>query len=72
MILSMGMCKIEKFKSVCSECGHEKDKSYSVVIMPDGVECNHIGCKNHVTHPCEGCGRKGANGVAYVKIESII
>jgi len=19
--------------------------------------CNHIGCYNHETHPCEGCGR---------------
>jgi len=22
-----------------------------------GIPCNHPGCLNHVTHPCEGCGR---------------
>lgn len=25
----------------------------------DGVPCNHPGCFNHVSHPCEGCGRIG-------------
>ena len=23
----------------------------------DGEPCSHIGCLNHVTHPCENCGR---------------
>ena len=23
----------------------------------EGQPCNHKGCLNHVTHPCEGCGR---------------
>lgn len=23
----------------------------------DGEPCQHRGCLNHVTHPCEGCGR---------------
>lgn len=23
----------------------------------DGEPCGHPGCLNHVTHPCEGCGR---------------
>jgi len=23
----------------------------------DGEPCKHIGCLNHVSHPCEGCGR---------------
>lgn len=23
----------------------------------DGEPCEHKGCLNHVTHPCEGCGR---------------
>ena len=27
------------------------------VLPPDGVPCSHPGCLNHVTHPCEGCGR---------------
>lgn len=25
--------------------------------LRDGEPCGHIGCLNHVTHPCEGCGR---------------
>lgn len=28
-------------------------------IIPDGVPCYHKGCLNHITHPCEGCGRIG-------------
>ena len=32
----------------------------------DGVPCSHDGCLNHLTHPCEGCGRIG--GRAYVMI----
>jgi len=24
----------------------------------DGLPCPHKGCKSHVTHPCEVCGRK--------------
>lgn len=26
-------------------------------ILKDGDPCGHPGCLNHVTHPCEGCGR---------------
>lgn len=29
--------------------------------IEDGKECS-IGCKNHVTHPCEKCGRIQARG----------
>ncbi len=25
--------------------------------LKDGVPCDHLGCFNHSTHPCEGCGR---------------
>lgn len=25
----------------------------------DGEPCGHPGCLNHITHPCEGCGRVG-------------
>ena len=25
----------------------------------DGEPCSHPGCCNHITHPCEGCGRIG-------------
>lgn len=26
-------------------------------FLRDGVPCNHPGCLNHCSHPCEGCGR---------------
>lgn len=25
--------------------------------LKDGEPCSHKGCLNHVSHPCEGCGR---------------
>jgi hypothetical protein len=36
----------------------------------DGVPCGHPGCLNHVTHPCEGCGRVG--GVIDKKQEDLV
>lgn len=32
----------------------------------EGVPCSHPGCFNHLTHPCDGCGRIG--GHSYVMI----
>lgn len=29
--------------------------------LKDGEPCSHRGCLNHFTHPCEECGRIGAN-----------
>ncbi len=29
------------------------------VNIPDGLPCRHPGCLNHISHPCEGCGRIG-------------
>lgn len=26
-------------------------------VYKDGEPCDHPGCSQHVTHPCEGCGR---------------
>jgi hypothetical protein len=28
-------------------------------MIKDREPCNHPGCLNHTTHPCEGCGRIG-------------
>ena len=25
--------------------------------LKPGQPCNHPGCCNHISHPCEGCGR---------------
>jgi hypothetical protein len=27
--------------------------------LKTGEPCPHIGCLQHITHPCEGCGRIG-------------
>lgn len=27
--------------------------------MKRGEPCKHVGCLNHISHPCEGCGRIG-------------
>jgi len=38
-------------------CGYE---------AKDGCECHHTGCRNHVLHPCEECGRVMAQGSVFV------
>lgn len=35
----------------------------------DGQPCNHPGCMAHISHPCEGCGRRGAIGEVYEVVE---
>jgi hypothetical protein len=37
------------------------------IILEDGESCPHPGCTNHISHPCETCGRFGAEGVAVFK-----
>jgi hypothetical protein len=32
------------------------------IYFEDGEPCPHPGCKNHITHPCEVCGRIAAQG----------
>lgn len=36
-------------------------------ILEKGVPCKHPGCMNHVTHPCEVCGRIAAGSKAMRK-----
>lgn len=33
--------------------------------LRDGEPCDHKGCLNHMSHPCEGCGRIGGKGLSY-------
>ena len=33
-----------------------------VTVYKDGQPCDHKGCLHHITHKCEGCGRKMARG----------
>ena len=35
--------------------------------LPDGEPCKHSGCRAHVSHPCEVCGRIACKGEAYIK-----
>jgi hypothetical protein len=37
------------------------------ITYNDGEPCKHRGCRSHISHPCEGCGRVGAHGVAVVE-----
>lgn len=32
---------------------------YDPRTLKDGEPCRHVGCLNHRSHPCEGCGRVG-------------
>lgn len=39
----------------------------------DGEPCEHPGCLNHITHPCEGCGRIGGrNQITKMKTDDEI
>lgn len=38
--------------------------------MRDGEPCSHRGCLNHITHPCEGCGRVAGRYTVGFAIES--
>ena len=38
------------------------------VMFGNNVPCPNPGCRNHVTHPCEMCGRRWAQGVASVRM----
>lgn len=42
----------------------EDVKRYLIGEFPpleDGIECEHKGCRNHISHPCDNCGRIGAS-----------
>lgn len=34
----------------------------SDILFKSGEPCDHPGCLNHITHPCEGCGRVAGEG----------
>ena len=38
--------------------------------MRDGEPCSHRGCLNHISHPCEVCGRIGGQRTVEFAIES--
>ena len=42
------------------------------VTFGDGVDCFVLGCRFHVKHPCEMCGRIQARGIAKVRTGFLI
>lgn len=42
-----------------------KKKGTNMKQYEDGEACEHLGCLNHRTHPCEGCGRVQGQGKSY-------
>ena len=42
----------------CRRQAKELAKLRAVVEAAYRKPCQHPGCQNHVTHPCEGCGRQ--------------
>jgi hypothetical protein len=39
------------------------------IIYRDGEPCEHTGCLNHVSHPCESCKRIAGRGIVYQSID---
>lgn len=37
-----------------------------IIQLENGEPCSRPGCRNHISHPCEKCGRFGAHGKATV------
>lgn len=44
---------------------HLDQNNYLEILYNDGEPCDHPGCRAHLTHPCEKCGRIGARGKIY-------
>ena len=47
---------------------YEDGKNYTRIKYDRFQPCEHVGCLNHIFHPCEGCGRIGGNGIIYENI----
>ncbi|MDK1020193.1 MAG: hypothetical protein QGD90_00965 [Candidatus Hydrogenedentes bacterium] len=55
--------------SLSSPLGIVGDRLIATPGYHDEPPCAHRGCKSHVTHPCEGCGRKW--GVTLLKVTDV-
>ena len=42
--------------------GNDMNKDGRWIRYASGEPCKHPGCKSHISHPCEGCGRVGSIG----------
>ena len=51
----------ELMSNIRKECDLREDElivEKLADVYRDSLPCSHPGCKSHVTHPCEGCGRQ--------------
>jgi hypothetical protein len=56
----------DKMITVSVPKSRPSDESYELVVnlnkdgfpIAEHTICNHSGCRGHVSHPCEGCGRQ--------------
>lgn len=64
--MSCRKCGSNKEESgICPECGNGVNALLGEAReINDGQPCSHRGCLNHLSHPCEGCGRIGGKGKA--------
>ncbi len=54
-------------KWTCEPCPFDKhvgcvDVAEEKILFEDGQPCKHNACLNHLSHPCEGCGRIAGSG----------
>jgi type II secretory pathway pseudopilin PulG len=48
----------------CPGCLHQMNEEIKT--------CSHPGCQNHVTHPCEGCGKQWDKGFTITELLIIL
>jgi hypothetical protein len=49
-------------KCIDGGCIDDYWPSEHIRLLKDGEPCDHPGCQNHISHPCEKCGRIAAKG----------
>lgn len=57
-----GDCTVKCTSRINADGGIEIISMEQLETPADGEPCSHEGCLNHVTHPCEGCGRIAGRG----------
>lgn len=67
MYNSNGYFYDEKGKPQDWSSEHWMNEDYKIVGIPlkDGESCGHKGCLNHITQPCEKCGRIGGQRMTF-------
>jgi hypothetical protein len=52
-----GDCTVKCTSRLKTDGGIEVISMERLETPEEGEPCSHRGCLNHITHPCEGCGR---------------